>query len=157
MFNQFETNTHGGTTKMKKIYNIKIAKYFDKNRDTTVLELNVSKELSDLLKTFAITTETRETDWSKVVINEDNYNEPEYYTRYLIKGILKNSVTWNTTLDLLFTPEILNNQTIQVPLNSLRVFTEVNTSVESIKRLVKTAEEINKDREITINLTVTEE
>lgn len=139
---------------MKKQYNIKVQRYFDKSQDCNVLEINVSKELTDLLKQFAITNEEmRDTSFNKSVLNEGS-DDYKYIQRYLVKSILKNSVRWTSTLDLLFTKELLTKQSIKIPLNSLRVFDSISENVESIKQLVKVAEEINTSKELNISLNI---
>jgi hypothetical protein len=142
---------------MKKVYNVKLNKYFDKDMGCIVMELNVGKNLTDLLSKYAIREETLRTDWSKVSLNELNDGFGENYNRCLIKTVLKSSVRWVPLLDLLFTDEILNNQKIKVPLNNVRAFTNVTESIDSIKAMIKVAEEVDHDRDINITLNISDE
>ena len=151
---------------MKKTYNMKLNKFFDKNMDCTVMELTVTKDMVDLLKPFTCPNEgMRGTDWCKQSLDEnsnssyssDGEEVISYFQRYTIKTVLKSSVRWVTLLDLLFTKELMDGLTIKVPLNNIRAFTSVNESIESIKQLIKVAEEISHDREISITLNVKED
>lgn len=141
---------------MKKSYNIKISKYFSKTDDNTVLELTISKELSDLLTKFACIDESgrKTTSWTKSFSNEDTEDSNEYIERYLIKSVLKNSVRWTQVFDLLFTKDIIEHQTIKVPLVSSRMFTDVQNTVQEIKELITSMEKISTDKEINITMKV---
>lgn len=142
----------------KKQYNIKISKYFDKETDATVLEMSLSKELTDLLKKFIVTDENdnmRRTSWAKKAAVDDD-DTTEYVYRYLVRGILKSSVSgrWSDVYDLLFTPDVINNQKIKVPLMSIRMFTDVQNTIVQIKDLISTMEKINTDKEYNVTIKV---
>jgi hypothetical protein len=140
---------------MKKQYNIKISKFFDKESDSTVVEISVSKELSDLLKKFACIedNERRTTNWSRTATREDETSD-SYIERYLVKSVVKNSLRWSSIFDLLFTDDIINNQKIKVPLLSVRMFIDVQDTISEIKELVSVMEKISTNKDIDVTLKV---
>lgn len=140
---------------MKKQYNIKISKFFDKETDSTVVEISVSKELSDLLKKFACIEDTdrRQTNWTRTATNEDEVSS-DYIERYLVKSVVKNSLRWSSVFDLLFTDDIINKQKIKVPLVSIRMFIDVQNTITEIKELVSVMEKISTNKDIDVTLKV---
>ena len=55
----------------KKTYNVKIAKFYDKDIQSPVLEISVTDSIIELLNNFAIKTETKNTNFLTKPIEEN--------------------------------------------------------------------------------------
>ena len=123
-------------------YKLKVKNYLDSESDKVVVSLEVNSALKELLKFWAC--------------EEDPTTTSEHYgvevERYLIKNILHNSIYWRPSFNFLFDVKLLRDGQTKQEFESLESYKDFVRGLTEVKDLIKSAEELRQEGEITFEV-----
>lgn len=103
-------------------FRVNINRFLAKDKETIVSDIVISNDLHKLLKEFSCTN----------LPNTEGRIYDMTFKRYSIKKVLRNSLNWNSYMDLLFSTDIIDDKKIRMTFNNISESTDLEIKMRDI-------------------------
>ena len=137
-------NQDENKTKVIGIHKLKLKKFFDTKTNSLNVEISINNRLQKLIRSYC--TEAAE---------GAAYPRVNGYERYLIKNILKSSMSWDdAVLDNLFLKNLVDKGKISISLKDYSIYRRIADYIGEVKDVIKIMEEIQRNEQINVDFNV---